>query len=54
MTIIAVIAAGANVGRKLVHAGNVVLTNLVGRSDAAHKRARDAGMINASWTRRQI
>jgi len=53
MTIIAVIAAGAmgaNIGRKLVDAGNIVLTNLDGRSDATHKRARDAGMIHASWT----
>ena len=52
MAIIAVIAAGAmgaNVGRSLVDAGNIVLTNLDGRSDATRKRARDAGMIHASW-----
>ncbi|KAF8813703.1 6-phosphogluconate dehydrogenase C-terminal domain-like protein [Phlegmacium glaucopus] len=53
MTVIAVIAAGAmgaNVGHKLVDAGNVVLTNLDGRSDATRKRAHEAGMIHASWT----
>ena len=53
MTVIAVIAAGAmgaNVGRKLVDAGNIVLTDLDGRSDATRKRAHDAGMIHASWT----
>ena len=53
MTVIAVIAAGAmgaNVGRKLVDAGNMVLTDLDGRSDATRKRAHDAGMIHASWT----
>lgn len=52
MTVIAVIAAGAmgaNVGRKLVEAGNVVLTNLDGRSEATHKRAHEAGMIPVSW-----
>jgi len=41
---------GANVGRKLVDAGNIVLTDLDGRSDATRKRAHDAGMIHASWT----
>ena len=53
MTVIAVIAAGAmgaNVGQKLVDAGNIVLTDLDGRSDATRKRAHDAGMIHASWT----
>jgi 3-hydroxyisobutyrate dehydrogenase-like beta-hydroxyacid dehydrogenase len=53
MTVIAVIAAGAmgaNVGRQLVDAGNIVLTDLDGRSDATRKRAHDAGMIQASWT----
>lgn len=53
MTVVAVIAAGAmgaSVARKLVDAGNIVLTNLDGRSDATHKRAHDAGMIHASWT----
>jgi len=53
MTVIAVIAAGAmgaNVGHKLVEAGNIVLTNLDGRSDATRKRAHEAGMIPASWT----
>lgn len=49
---IAVIAAGAmgaNVGRKLVEAGNLVLTNLEGRSNATRDRAREAGMVDASW-----
>jgi len=53
MTVIAVIAAGAmgaSVGRKLVDAGYIVLTDLNGRSDATLKRAHDAGMIHASWT----
>ena len=53
MTVITVIAAGAmgaNVGRKLVDVGNIVLTDLDGRSDATVKRAHDAGMIHASWT----
>lgn len=53
MTVIAVIAAGAmgaNVGRRLVDAGNVVLTNLDDRSDATRKRADEAGMTHASWT----
>lgn len=53
MTVIAVIAAGAmgsNVGRQFVDAGNVVLTNLDGRSDETRKRAHEAGMIHASWT----
>jgi len=53
MTVIAVIAAsamGANVGRKLVDAGNIVLTDLEGRSDATRLRAHDAGMTHASWT----
>ncbi len=49
---IAVIAAGAmgaNVGRKLVEAGNLVLTSLEGRSDATRDRAKEAGMVDASW-----
>jgi len=53
MTVIAVIAAGAmgsNVGRKLVDAGNIVLTDLTGRSDTTVKRAHDAGIIHATWT----
>ena len=47
MMVIAVIAAGAmgaKVGRKIVDAGNIVLTNLDGRSDATHRRAHEAGM----------
>lgn len=50
---IAVIAAGAmgsNVGRKLVEAGNLVLTSLEGRSEATRDRARKAGMVDASWS----
>ena len=53
MPIVAIIAAGAmgaNVGRKLVEAGNVVLTSLEGRSEATRKRAQEAGMVDASWT----
>ncbi|CAA7259186.1 unnamed protein product [Cyclocybe aegerita] len=52
MSVIALIAAGAMgaaVGRKLVEAGNTVLTNLEGRSDATRNRAAEAGMIDASW-----
>ncbi|KAJ3497152.1 hypothetical protein NLJ89_g10388 [Agrocybe chaxingu] len=52
MSVIALIAAGAMgaaVGRKLVEAGNTVLTNPEGRSDATRSRAAEAGMINASW-----
>ncbi|KAF8973178.1 6-phosphogluconate dehydrogenase C-terminal domain-like protein [Flammula alnicola] len=51
--IIAVIAPGAmgaNVGHKLVEAGNVVLTSLEGRSDATRERAKKAGMVDASWS----
>lgn len=51
--VIAVIAAGAmgaNVGRKLVEAGNIVLTSLEGRSDATRERAKKAGMVDASWS----
>ncbi|KIM45085.1 hypothetical protein M413DRAFT_24345 [Hebeloma cylindrosporum] len=40
---------GASVGRKLVDAGNVVLTSLEGRSEATRKRAQEAGMVDASW-----
>ncbi|KAF8160908.1 6-phosphogluconate dehydrogenase C-terminal domain-like protein [Crassisporium funariophilum] len=53
MAVIALIAAGAmgsNVGRKLVEAGHIVLTNLDGRSDATRKRAHEAGMLDASWS----
>lgn len=49
---IAVIAAGAmgaNVGRKFVEAGDSVLTSLEGRSDATRRRAKEAGMVDASW-----
>jgi len=52
MSVVAIIAAGAmgaNVGCKLVEAGNVVLTSLEGRSEATRKRAQEAGMIDASW-----
>jgi hypothetical protein len=52
MSVVAIIAAGAmgaNVGRKLVEAGNVVLTSLEGRSEATRKRAQEAGMVDASW-----
>lgn len=52
-TIIAVIAAGsmgAGVGQKLVEGGYRVLTNLDGRSDATHKRATEAGMIDSPWS----
>ncbi|KAF9476362.1 6-phosphogluconate dehydrogenase C-terminal domain-like protein [Pholiota conissans] len=50
--VIAVIAAGAmgaNIGHKLVESGNIVITNLDGRSDATRERARKAGMIDTSW-----
>lgn len=46
---IAVVSAGAMgsaVAKRLVTAGCTVYTNLDGRSDAAHQRARDAGMVN--------
>ncbi|OAX35981.1 6-phosphogluconate dehydrogenase C-terminal domain-like protein [Rhizopogon vinicolor AM-OR11-026] len=46
---IAVVSAGAMgsaVAKRLVSAGCTVYTNLDGRSDAAHARAQDAGMIN--------
>ncbi|KAF5321727.1 hypothetical protein D9619_001722 [Psilocybe cf. subviscida] len=49
---IAVIAAGAmgaNVGRKFVEAGDTVLTSLEGRSDVTRRRAKEAGMVDASW-----
>jgi len=36
---------GSAVAKRLVSAGCTVYTNLDGRSDAAHQRARDAGMI---------
>jgi 3-hydroxyisobutyrate dehydrogenase-like beta-hydroxyacid dehydrogenase len=46
---IAVVSAGAMgsaVAKRLVTGGCTVYTNLDGRSDAAHQRAHDAGMIN--------
>ncbi|PPQ77223.1 hypothetical protein CVT25_011069 [Psilocybe cyanescens] len=52
MSIIALVSAGAmgaNVGRKFVDAGFIVLTNLEGRSESTRKRAHEAGMIDASW-----
>ena len=49
ITVIAAGAMGAAVGKKLVEAGHTVLTNLDGRSDTTHKRAVEAGMIDAPW-----
>ncbi|KAG1744591.1 6-phosphogluconate dehydrogenase C-terminal domain-like protein [Suillus paluster] len=51
MSSIAVISAGAMgsaVAKRLVTAGCTVYTNLDGRSEAAHQRARDAGMVDVS------
>ncbi|KAG0694163.1 6-phosphogluconate dehydrogenase C-terminal domain-like protein [Suillus ampliporus] len=51
MSSIAVVSAGAMgsaVAKRLVTAGCTVYTNLDGRSEAAHQRARDAGMVNVS------
>ncbi|KAG2127700.1 hypothetical protein DEU56DRAFT_527724 [Suillus clintonianus] len=48
MSTIAIISAGAMgsaIAKRLVNGGCTVYTNLDGRSDAAHQRARDAGMI---------
>ncbi|KAF8200735.1 hypothetical protein BJ912DRAFT_921356 [Pholiota molesta] len=50
IAVIAPGAMGANVGRKLVEAGNIVLTSLEGRSDATRERAKKAGMVDASWS----
>ncbi|KIY50383.1 6-phosphogluconate dehydrogenase C-terminal domain-like protein [Fistulina hepatica ATCC 64428] len=41
---------GSAIGRRLVQAGCIVLTNLNGRSDATRRRAEEAGMRDASYT----
>lgn len=48
ITVIAAGAMGGGVAQKLVEAGCTVLTHLEGRSEQTRKRAREAGMMDAS------